>query len=275
MKADTSTRVHPANEDLTSQHYWEDNWQRKSERAWGKLDWVRRQYNWRSWDEILRRRLKGQNGNRFLEVGCAGGKWLIYFQKTFGYNVTGCDYSPVGCDMARKNLEAAGIDAPVLQKDLFTLTGEFDVIYSHGLIEHFQNPLKVLEKFSALLHPSHGTLISVVPNITGLSGFYNRLFKPETFETHRRITLEELQCWYRDLGLREVEIGALGSFVPFMFPRDQLRKDYPRFYRLFWGLFLHPLTWLSNRICIELLKRFGLRIESQRFSPYLYVIGKK
>lgn len=275
MKAGLSTTANGTNEDLTSQHYWEDNWKRKSERSWGKLDWVHRQYNWCSWDQILRERVKPEKGSRLLEVGCAGGKWLVYFHKTFGYSVTGCDYSEIGCAMARRSLEAAGIDGTVLQQDLFTLTGEFDVIYSHGLIEHFDNPRKVLEKFVSLLNPSRGTLISAVPNIQGLSGLYNRLLKPETFTTHRVITLEELQRWHEEIGLKKIQVGALGSFVPFMFPRDKIRKEHPLFYRLFWGAFLHPLTWSTNRFCIWLLKRFGVRIESQRFSPYLYAIGEK
>jgi cyclopropane fatty-acyl-phospholipid synthase-like methyltransferase len=267
--------MEPKTEDLTNQTYWEDTWRRKDPRPWADLGWVQDRYNWFAWDHLLRARLRPQNGRRFLEVGCAGGKWLIYFHKTFGYSVTGCDYSETGCAMARRNVEAAGIDGTILQQDLFTLTGEFDVIYSHGLIEHFNDPKGVLEKFVSLLHPSPGTLISIVPNLTGLSGFYNRLLKPETFTTHRVITLDELRGWYEEIGLHHIEGGALGSFVPFMFPRDKIRREHPQFYRLFWGACLGPLTWAANRLCIWLFRRVGVRIESPRFSPYLYAIGEK
>lgn len=260
--------------ELTSQTYWEDSWKRKESAAWADLGWVRRQYHWLAWDHILRARLKSEKGRRFLEVGCGGGKWLIYFCKTFGYSVTGCDYSESGCEMARRNLEAAGIEGTILQEDFSTLKGKFDVIYSHGLIEHFNDSKSVLEKFASLLNPSHGTLISLVPNLTGLSGFYHRLLKRETFETHRVINLEELRSWYEVIGLKKIEVGAFGSFVPSRFPRDKLRKNHPYFYRYFWGVFLRPLTWAANQLCIRLFNRFGVRIESPRFSPYLYAIGE-
>lgn len=265
----------PNTEELTDHAYWEGVWKRKDSPHWGDLGWVRHRYNWFAWDRLLRARLRPQKGERLLEVGCAGGKWLIYFHKTFGYSVTGCDYSKTGCAMARTNLETAGIGGTILQQDLFNLTGEFDVIYSHGLIEHFNEPKSVLEKFVSLLRPASGTLISIVPNLTGLSGFYNRLLKPETFTTHRVITLDELRGWYKEIGLRNIEGGALGSFVPFMFPRDKIRREHPRLYRFFWGACLGPLTWAANRLCIWLFRRVGIRIESPRFSPYLYAIGEK
>ena len=275
MKTNPSiATVKPATEELTNTAYWEGVWKGKDARLGADLGWVKRQYSWFAWDYLLRARLPVKNGRRFLEVGCAGGKWLIYFHKTFGHSVTGCDYSETGCAMARRNLESAGINGTVLQQDFLTLKGNYDVIYSHGLIEHFNDSKSVLEKFASLLNPSHGTLISLVPNLTGLSGLYHRLLKPETFETHRVITLEELRSWYEEIGLKKIEVGAFGSFVPSRFPRDKLRKNHPYFYRYFWGGFLRPLTWAANQLCIRLFNRFGVRIESPRFSPYLYAIGE-
>lgn len=269
----TTSNVQPAVPELTDQAYWDDVWRRKDPSSLADLRWVYHRYNWFAWDHLLRARLEPGEEKRCLEVGCAGGKWLIYFHKTFGYSVTGCDYSETGCATARRNLRAAGIDGMILRQDLFTLTGTFEVIYSHGLIEHFSDPRNPLRKFMTLLNGSTGTLISVVPNLTGLSGLYNRLLKPETFSTHRVITLDELRDWCKEIGLRKIEVGALGSFVPFMFPRDKIRREHPRFYRVFWSACLGPVTWAANRLCIGLFRRLGIRIESSRFSPYLYAIG--
>jgi len=275
METDQSTaRTQSAAGRLTDRAYWERVWQKKDARRWADLRWVRGRYNLLVWDHLLRTRLGQAENKRLLEVGCAGGKWLIYFHKTFGYTVTGCDYSEVGCATARSNLVAAGIRGTILQQDLFTLTGEFDVIYSYGLIEHFSDPKTVLAKFASLLSPG-GTLISVVPNLSGLSGLYNRLLKPETFATHRVVTSGELHRWHEEVGLQEIEVGALGSFVPFMFPRDKIRKEHPRLYRLLWAACLGPVTWSSNRLCIWLFRRFGVRVESPRFSAYLYAIGER
>lgn len=267
--------MEPATDSLTTQTYWEQSWAGQDQRLWTDLDWVRSQYCWAAWDARLRAQLRPDPEKRFLQVGCGTGRWLVYFHKAFGYQVTGCDYSAASCQMARTNLAAAGVPGTVLEQDLFALTGEYDVVYSGGLIEHFQDPTRVLEKFVSLLNPSRGLLISTVPNLCGLSGLYQRLLKPETFTTHRLITLDELRRWYEDIGLQNIEVGALGSVVPLRFPRDKLRREHPRFYRFLWRTMLHPWIWGTNRACLWLLRRRAVRFESPRFSPHLYAIGEK
>jgi SAM-dependent methyltransferase len=177
---------------------------------------------------------------RFLEVGCATGRWLIYFHRTFGYAVTGCDYSEAGCVEARESLARASIPGDIVQDDLFRLQGRWDVVFSGGLIEHFTDAQGVLGKFTSLLNPG-GFLVTIVPNLSGLSGAYHRWLKPETFTTHRVVTAAQLGEWHAALGLRRVEVGALGSVVPSRFPRDAIRRRHPKMYRALWTV-LGPLT---------------------------------
>jgi SAM-dependent methyltransferase len=263
-----------AGKDLTSPAYWDGVWQRKDGRSWADLKWVYQNYPWFALDRLLRRTLVAGPGARFLEVGCASGKWLTYFHRTFRYAVTGCDYSATGCEIAQQSLDAAGVPGTVLNQDLFTLTGTWDVVFSGGLIEHFDRPETVLAKFATLLQPETGMLVTLVPNLAGLSGLYHRRLKPETFETHRLITPKHLIAWHRDLGFRQVAVGAFGSIVPARFPRDKLRREHPRLNRLLWPLLLQPATAISNRLCIMATRRLGLQVESPRFSPYLYAIAR-
>lgn len=261
-------------ENLTSPAYWDREWTSGSQKTFAELAWLRRDYASLAIDHVLRARLRPDPARRVLEVGCAPGRWLVYFQRTFGYAVTGCDYSERGCLSTRETLAAAGISGDVFQRDLFTLEGQWDVVFSAGLIEHFTDPKAVLTKFLTLL-PAHGMLVSLVPNLAGLSGFYHRAFKPETFHTHRVVTLDELRRWYDELGLREVESGALGSIVPSRFPRSKLRGEHPRLYPFLWRPFLGPVTWVTNRACTWALQHNGLKVDSPRFSPYLYAIGRR
>jgi SAM-dependent methyltransferase len=258
---------------LTSANYWDGVWQRKDGRGWGDLRWVSGNYPWWKLDRLLRRRLRPSPSTRFLEVGCASGKWLVYFSRVFGYQVTGCDYSEPGCQSARAALEAAGIAGSVLQQDLFALSGQYDVIFSGGLIEHFDRPDTVLAKLVSLLPPSGGTLITMVPNLGGLSGLYHHVLKPETFNTHRLVTLRDMLRWYGDLGLQDVEGGALGSVVPARFPREKIRRTHPTLYRALWPVVIGPVMWSTNRWCSFADRRWGIRLDSPRFSPYLYAIG--
>jgi SAM-dependent methyltransferase len=259
---------------LTDRGYWDQVWVDKNPGAWSDLGWIRRRYSWVVWDRKLRARLQPDPARRFLEVGCGSAKWLIYFHRTFGYQVTGCDYSDAACEGARRSLAAAGVPGEVIQRDLFALTGRYDVICSYGLIEHFTDPRAVLAKFRELLPSPGGVLLTMVPNLGGLSGLYHRALKPETFTTHRPITLDELRRWYGELGLSRVEVGALGSVIPLRFPRDKVRRRYPRLYRALWGGVLRPATWASNRGCTALYTRLGMTVESPLFSPNLYAIGE-
>jgi 2-polyprenyl-6-hydroxyphenyl methylase/3-demethylubiquinone-9 3-methyltransferase len=261
-------------QDLAGQGYWETVWNAKDAAGWASLGWIRARYSWVVLDAMLRRRLRDRPRRHLLEVGCATGRWLIYFHRTFGYAVTGCDYSETGCASARASLAAAGIAGEVIQDDLFNLQGRYDAIFSGGLIEHFDDPRRVLQKFHGMLEPG-GTLITIVPNLRGLSGLYHRLLKPETFSTHRPVTVAELRRWYRELGLADTAAGALGSFVPSRFPRDKVRRTHPRLYRILWPLLIRPLTQGSNALCTLLFRRLGVRIESPLFSPYLYAIGER
>jgi len=270
----TARTTQSAVEDLTSPAYWDGVWQKKDGRSWADLTWMRGNYPWFALDRLLRRSLTARPGARFLEVGCASGKWLTYFHRTFGYAVTGCDYSATGCEIAQQSLDAAGIRGAVLNQDLFTLAGTWDVVFSAGLIEHFDRPETVLAKFATLLQPDTGTLVTLVPNLGGLSGLYHRRLKPETFETHRLITPEHLIGWHRDLGFRQVAVGAFGSIVPARFPRDKVRRAHPGLNRLLWPLFLRPATAVTNRLCIMASRRLGLQVESPRFSPYLFAIAR-
>jgi 2-polyprenyl-3-methyl-5-hydroxy-6-metoxy-1,4-benzoquinol methylase len=225
-------------------------------------------------DRVLRRRLEPSPARRFLEVGCGTGRWLVYFHRTFGYAVTGCDYSETSCRLARRQIEEAGVPGTILQLDLFAITGTYDVIRSGGLIEHFTDPKSILERFVSLLAPG-GTLITTVPNLAGLSGFYQRRWKPETFKTHRVVTLDELERWYRELGLQNIEARAFGSVVPERFPHKKIQSTHPRLYPLLSNVLFRPILGGTNRACLIVYRRFGWQLESPRFSPYLYAIGER
>jgi 2-polyprenyl-3-methyl-5-hydroxy-6-metoxy-1,4-benzoquinol methylase len=257
---------------LTDRRYWENNWQQK-DRGADPLNAARR-YTVAVMDHVLRGRLEPSPTRRLLEVGCGTGRWLVYFHRTFGYAVTGCDYSEASCSLARRQLEEAGVPGTILQQDFFTLTGTYDVVRSGGLIEHFTDPKVVLEKFVSLL-ASGGTLITTVPNLAGLSGYYQRRWKPETFETHRVVALDELQRWYQGLGLRNVEARAFGSIIPERFPLQKLRSTHPRLYPLLSKVLFRLLLGGANRACLIAYRRFGWQLESPRFSPYLYAVGEK
>ena len=92
---------------------------------------------------------------RLLEIGCAKSAWLPYFAKEFSLSVCGLDYSPIGCQMSRKILQANGVVAEVFCADLFSppdnMLGVFDVVVSLGVVEHFEDTASCLNAVSSFL----------------------------------------------------------------------------------------------------------------------------
>jgi 2-polyprenyl-6-hydroxyphenyl methylase/3-demethylubiquinone-9 3-methyltransferase len=114
----------------------------------------------------LFKRFLPSGNKKILEIGCARGKHLIYFAKNFGYEVSGIDISEKGVTLAKKNLEAASVTATVLCQDIFQTTfqpNSSDIVYSLGLIEHFQDPSGILDIQIKLLKTG-GILMATMPN---------------------------------------------------------------------------------------------------------------
>ena len=97
----------------------------------------------RKFHELFTRVLPRGHNVRLLEVGCARSRWLPYFAAEHGYEVTGLDYSTMGCEQARQILAAAGVEGRIVEGDLFSppedLLEAFDVVISFGLVEHFDD----------------------------------------------------------------------------------------------------------------------------------------
>ena len=117
--------------------------------------------------------------------------------------VTGANQG-VGLEVATK-LAAAGVTGTIRQLDFFTLDSIYDIVFSAGVVEHFEDPSVPLAAFVRLVVPG-GILITDVPNLIGLNGLYHRVLKSETFRTHRPIHLAELRA---SIGTSQVQVDRL------------------------------------------------------------------
>jgi SAM-dependent methyltransferase len=82
---------------------------------------------------------------KILEIGCGYGFSLIYLAAQ-GYSVTGIDNDPIIVDTAQKNIAEFKARAEVEVGDIFDLSryeNEFDLVFSIGLVEHFDREVTV------------------------------------------------------------------------------------------------------------------------------------
>ncbi len=114
-------------------------------------------------------RLIGNNlpGKRVLEVGCGRGSLSAYFSDA-GWDCTLLDLSPVAIDLARKAFSDHGLRANFDVGDCLNLPypdSTFDLVFSIGLLEHFEDVERVISEQSRIL-TSRGMFIGyVVPHI--------------------------------------------------------------------------------------------------------------
>lgn len=207
------------------------------------------------------------DNKRILELGCAGGKQLIYFAKEFGYEIYGIDTSERGVAIARANLKRAGVQGTILCEDMFETSfnkGFFDIVYSMGLVEHFDKPEEVIDVHIGLLKRG-GILMITVPNFNGsIHLAFRKLVKQDKalLETHNLTVMDKkvmgeliqsrgLEVLYLDyIGMIELTLGFGGITNRFL---------------------LYPMLLLNQLIGYLTFFLPG----SKYFSPYLVVVARK
>lgn len=133
---------------------------------------------------LLRRYVRP--GMRYVEVGCAPGKVMSWVGREIGSPVHGIDYSPTGVEAAQWLTAGLGISADIRCEDATrtTLPPEaFDLVFSCGLVEHFDDPHPMVAAHLALLAPG-GVAVIAVPNYSGPYLAWQRRCDPANLAIH-------------------------------------------------------------------------------------------
>lgn len=134
---------------------------------------------------------------RFLDVGCAMGKFLSVLPGTF--DKSGVEFS---ADAARHAREAFGLDVRVGQlSDTGVESSFYDVVQMRGVVEHLQDPRREVRAVRAALRPAGWFVLNQTPNLGGASALFykerHNQVKPRehlyyfTHETLGRLLAEE------------------------------------------------------------------------------------
>jgi len=158
---------------------------------------------------IFDRYLPHEPGLLFLEVGCVPGGHMVYFAKHFGYTVDGVDYSSGG-PLVEANLRLNGVSGRFFQADVFNFVPDrsYDVVFSAGFVEHFDDPVAPVARHAELAKPG-GLVVLTVPNLTHFNLWAARRYEPEALATHRfdLMTPDGLEGAALKVGLETVFVG--------------------------------------------------------------------
>ena len=104
---------------------------------------------------------------RYLEVGAGRGTTSMYLASR-GCDVTLLDYAPAGLAVARANFRREELPSPrtVIADARATglQSGQYDCVFSMGLLEHFDDPLPVLQEMLRVIKPGGWLYALIVPD---------------------------------------------------------------------------------------------------------------
>lgn len=200
-----------------------------------------------------------------FEIGCAGGNYLAYLNKTFGYKASGIDFSDE-IERTRKLFEIYNLPEPILYKeDLFSFNSPhpYDVVCSVGFVEHFENLRNVIEKHAELVAPG-GTLIITMPNFGYGQYLLHWLIDRDNLKKHNTQTMN-LQVLRRSFQSLPFTIELLSYYKTFGFwtERDDLK------------LWERSIYWGIRRFGKLLNVTMGYDTPNRFFSPHIVCIAKR
>lgn len=229
------------------------------------------------WSVIVPEHLPSLEGKTMIEVGSAPGTMLIEFHRRTGCIPYGVEYSDPGVELNRANFAANGLDPEnVIHSDFFSESfleenaNRFDLVYSGGFIEHFEDVKDVVAKHVDLAAPG-GHVFITIPNLRGVNRLLCALFVPHLVPLHNLdiMRLQTFEALFEDPRLEPLLCRYYGSFS-FDVIYDGNREDTLRqkIARLLLKTQL-PLNLLFRRL-------FGARgRDSGLTSPYLIYVGRK
>lgn len=260
------------NEKLSSKEYWDEVLKKT------KLPVMVSDKQYTAWIQniFFEEILKQKQYKTLIEVGSGSSAWLPYLAKKYNLKVSGLDYSETGCRICEENLKLLGADYDeVVCEDIFAWESEkkYDVIISFGVIEHFDDPVKIIEIFARHLNPE-GVMITVIPNLPGLAGKLTKWLLPEVYSYHKIITDKQLESYHKDNGLDTWKCKYTGMFYPMIIPWTSKTDGWLFKSGTYQRKTVLYVISVFNFVFTKVLLMFKIRLSSQLWSPFVIYAGK-
>jgi len=251
---------HPTEGRYTSQAYWEAYYRRAGvERALVERMAARYDALW----EKLYRAAAGRPRS-VLEIGGYPGRYLAYFSHVYGLEPACLDFNSDRLKV-EEAFAAFGLrSGRILQADFldYEPDDQYDLVYSLGLVEHFEDVQGVLDRHLAWLRPG-GALLVLVPNKRYLRKWYGQLLDRENLKAHN-LTCMRKRVFYHFAERHRLQLHSLGYCGSFPYKVHQKLRSPAR------KLIYHAVRQVSRRTA-ALQERYP----SRWYSAGLYALFQK
>lgn len=203
--------VAPSNR-LTTSEFWDSCYE-------GRVSLPFNDKNWRNHVSIRLVRLIESlqlDGKDVCELGGGDAELTAYLAKTHpSARFSIIDFSPLGCELAKKRAHREGVALNVCQADIFSppeaLLDHYDLVISHGVVEHFTDLSSVMRAKGRLIHKD-GKIFTLIPNFSSqiYAGLCKRWSKT-VYEDHVPHDMSSFLDGHHKAGLKPVDHGYLGT----------------------------------------------------------------
>lgn len=200
------------------------------------------------------------------ELGGFPGSFSVYLKKKYGVEATLVDYvipRDILSEFFKTN-QLNDTDISVIEADIFNFEPQikYDLVFSIGLIEHFENSKEIISiHLKYMAENSH--LIILLPNFTGLNGWFQRKFDRANYDKHYIPSMNPtiLKNILDELGLKNTSAGYLGKFGIWL----ERENQQPSWVRIF-----KKAVWFTGKVITKIIP-----VDSKLFSPYIVITASK
>lgn len=240
---------------LTNRTFWLDYWKSKDNLIYKIPDTY-------PFLRLLEALIKNYQIKSSIEIGGFPGYYSVWLKRNLNIDVTLFDFVihlPIIRQLAAINqVEPSHINT--LESDLFEYIPDqkYDLVFSNGLIEHFEDTRDIVSKHISFLS-ENGILFITLPNFRGINGWFQETFDPSNYRKHHIecMDLHYLRSVCDQLNLKDIHVFHHGEFMLWL----ENEKSHPIWVRL-----LRLLIWFPLKVISKLLP-----FESRTLSPYIVI----
>ena len=190
--------------------------------------------------------IKLTRGSSFIEIGGFPGIFAAYFHKRGIRDVSILDFH-MNEDIVRKLEKQNGLlnhTIQCIQADFFNFETDkkYDIVFSSGFAEHFQDTADVIRRHVNLMS-KNGQLLILIPNFRGLNGKIQARYDKENLNAHNLKSMEinYLKEIMKPYGFYDLSVEYIGKPMVWLEPKPENSKYRPRIKGLSYFLKLFPI----------------------------------
>jgi len=240
--------------------YWESVWEKQDSIVPIDL----KSYKYKEFHEIFQKFIPNNSDLSICEIGCAMSSWLLYFNDYYNLQINGFDYDKQAVEKTSLTYKYMGYKANIYYGDFFVKKNKntYDILSSWGVFEHFNELEKSIKETKKYL-TQHGIIITSIPNMNGITGFYQKFFNKKVYDIHIPYTKQDILQAHEKNGYKTLFCNYVGTYQFGVVNISGIRNE--TFIRKLFSIPGKPL-YILNKI---------ININSKLLSPHILYIGVK